>query len=448
MRNLLSLLVLTVCTFMLTVPAVADTELQLRSGATWRGDVGDTVTVTYVERGVEITQVGELTFISERPMYITIKTDIAGRKAEKTVFGADIKLLETSTGEEESGEKTGDARPGNRGESGRFRPEGRKAAPGSRIGAGKEVPRDDQGRPIGVFMLPLEGGVGQTFRHDEIIELGRYIDENYGPGQTIVLFVNSNGGLVLEALDIAEAIHEIRKRHRVVAWVDKAISAGCMTAMSCYEIYFRTAATAGSVTTLVGSTSLQGPQVAEHVEHFAELAEKSGYSEHIARSMKLNKHMCSYDRDEETGEVTFYGDLRGEFDLSTADQNLSFNSNNALHAGFSKGTADTGEELAELLGMPQWVEIDDYGRRIAKRWADKYESLQERFQFINAEFQIKDAGADPIRRLKTQINLVKEVLRNFDRHERITMLSFGAKEAWEERLDEMQYQLRQMTRRR
>ena len=42
--------------------------------------------------------------------------------------------------------------------------------------------------------------------------------------------------------------------------------------------------TAGSVTTLAGNVSLQGPEVERHVEHFAELAEKSGYSEHVARS--------------------------------------------------------------------------------------------------------------------------------------------------------------------
>ena len=49
-----------------------------------------------------------------------------------------------------------------------------------------------------MFVLPLEGGVGQEFRHDEIVELTKYIDKNYGPGQTIVLYINSNGGLVLE----------------------------------------------------------------------------------------------------------------------------------------------------------------------------------------------------------------------------------------------------------
>jgi aspartyl-tRNA synthetase len=35
------------------------------------------------------------------------------------------------------------------------------------------------------------------------------------------------------------------------------------------------------------------------------IAREAGYSEHIARSMKLKKYMCSYDKDEETGEIDF-----------------------------------------------------------------------------------------------------------------------------------------------
>jgi ATP-dependent protease ClpP protease subunit len=451
MKKFLSILLVAVAVLSVAAPAMADVELRLRTGATWRGDVGDMVRVVYTERGVEIEQMGEVTFVSTSPAYITIKTDIAGKLREKTIFGADIRKLEGA-------EKKDEADPGRGGtdKPDRFRPESRRAAPGSALGAGAgaaDVPRDDLGRPIGVFVLPLEGGVGQEFRHDEIVKLTEYIDENYGPGQTIVLYINSNGGLVIESFDIAEAIFEARKRHRVVAWVDKAISAGCMTAMSCYEIYFRSAATAGSVTTVQGTRSVQ-TDLERIVEEFVEVAEKSGYSEHIARSMKLNRFVCSYDKDPETGEITFYGDLRGEFKLSTDSQNLAFNSNNALHSGFSKGTADTGPELAKLLGMPKWVEIDDYGRRLAKSWQDEYKRVQEQFADIQYELQNKNQfTGDQLVVMNTQLQAMKKIVRMYDRYPRLTWLTFGGqspeqgKEAWEQQVEELQRQIAMMRRR-
>lgn len=445
MKKYLSILLVMVAAFAIVAPATADVELRLRTGATWRGDIGDTVRVVYTERGVEIEHTGEVTFVSTSPMYITIKTEIAGKVREKTIFGADIKKLEDAA--KEVVDPAGGSGPES---SDRYRPKTKRLVPGSNLG-NDDVPRDDLGRPIGVFVLPLEGGVGQEFRHDEIVELTAYIDKNYGPGQTIVLYINSNGGLVIESFDIAEAIFEARKRHRVVAWVDKAISAGCMTAMSCYEIYFRSAATAGSVTTVRGTQSVQ-TDLERIVEGFVEVAEKSGYSEHIARSMKLNRFMCSYDKDPETGEVTFYGDLRGEFDLSTDEQNLAFNSTNAEHSGFSKGTADTGPELAKLMGIPKWVEIDDYGRTIAKEWAEEYKRLQEDFADIQYELQFKNqqGGSSQLVVMNTQLQAMKKIVRYYDRHPRLTWLTFGGaspedgKEAWERQIEELQRAIARM----
>lgn len=426
MKKSLLILVALMATLLVAPSVLADDiELRLKSGATWRGAIGDKVEVTYVERGVEITQAGTMLFVSTSPAYITFETEVAGKMVEKTVFGGDIKGIAATSGKKdpEVNKPTGGRRhvPG--------KP---RRAPGSGLGSpadagGKDIPRDDLGRPLGVFVLPLEGGVGQEFRHDEIKKMIKYVDDNYGPNQNIVLYINSNGGLVLESLDIADTIHEARKRHRIVAWVDKAISAGCMTAMCCDEIYFRSQATAGSVTTLAGGTSLQGAEVERHVEHFAELAEKSGYSEHVARSMKLNRHETSYDKDPVTGEITWYGDLRGEFDLSNKDQNLSFNADNALHSGFSKGTADTGEELAELMNLPQWYEISDFGREIAKDWAEQYKRLQRQFEDIQYDLQERNQRTgDPILVLSTQKKAIQKIIRSLKKHPRITWLTFSA----------------------
>ena len=62
-----------------------------------------------------------------------------------------------------------------------------------------------------VLYLPLEGGVGQEFRHQEIVKIGEYADElSPGGGAIIVLKINSNGGLVAESIKINDTIRDIR----------------------------------------------------------------------------------------------------------------------------------------------------------------------------------------------------------------------------------------------
>jgi hypothetical protein len=269
----------------------------------------------------------------------------------------------------------------------------------------------------------MEGMVGVEFRHDEIEAIGKEADK-YGDGQIIVLLINSNGGLVFEALQITEAIRELQKRHRVIAWIKKAISAGCSTAMSCREIYFQTEGTAGSVTTLMGGPSAPEPIQEKHAEDLVKLAVGSGYSEHIARAMKMNKYMVSYDKDPVTGEVTWYGDTSGEFVLSDDKHNLTFTSSNALHSGFSKGTADTEEELAKLLDLPKWHEVSDYGRRIAENWQHTAERAQEEIpRLISRMVYWKSGSLDSEEVLGARIQIISELVRWWDRAPNVCMMS-------------------------
>lgn len=416
---------------------LADVEVRLKDGTSWRGDIGDAVEITFLERGVEVTMTG--TVAQAESLYVVIDGELAGRSGRKVIMRTDVVKMSAKSAAAERD----DDRP---------RRPGRDRDASADDGAKKDVPRDDMGRELGVFVLPLEGGVGQTFRHNEIEMIGEKADE-YGPGQTIVLVIDSNGGLVLESIAINETIHEVRKRHRVVAWIRKAISAGCSTAMACEEIYFMSEGAAGSVTTVRGTQSLGEDEAAPHVEDFVRLARASGYNEWIARAMKLNKYMVSYTKDPETGEVTWYGGVEGEWEpggpgevvLSDEDQNLTFNASNALDCGFSKGTADTPEELAELLGLPQWHEISDYGREIAAEWKETHDRVTERLQKIQAELQYKGSSGGPEVQLRTQIRLLEEVLRYAKQY---PLLTLGIDErALERQIEEMKRRLAMMNRR-
>ena len=87
--------------------------------------------------------------------------------------------------------------------------------------------------------------------------------------------------------------------------------------------------------------------------------------------------LLSYDKDAGTGEVTWRNDLSGEHVLSDEESNLVFTSGMATDCGFADGIADTGEELAELLDLGEWREIDTFGRSIAKDWQDTVKKAEE-----------------------------------------------------------------------
>ncbi|MEC8115125.1 MAG: hypothetical protein VXZ63_11585 [Planctomycetota bacterium] len=280
--------------------------------------------------------------------------------------------------------------------------------------------KDASGEPT-VLYLPLEGGVGQEFRHQEIERIGQLADElSPGGGAIIVLKINSNGGLVAESIQINTRIREIKARgHRVVAWIRKAISAGCNTAMACDEIVFNPLGTAGSVTTVLGTASVDEAQDPEVMEHLIMTAKESGYSEHVARSMKLNRYMTAYAKDPETGKVHWYGGVDGNWYeplpegavvLSNENQNLSFNASNALACGFSRATCINLGEVAGYLNLPrgEWYVSNNLGEKIAKKWADTYAECTDRLQQSSVEWELKGTADGGAGVLKSRIQILRE----------------------------------------
>ena len=151
--------------------------------------------------------------------------------------------------------------------------------------------------------MPWEGPVGIEARHDEIQEIIEEADK-YGPGQIIVLQINSPGGLVIEGDKIHETLKDVKKRHRVVAWVKEAISAAAFASLHCDEIYFMQVGAMGSAVMFAGQTAISGDELNAWLEKFSEVAEIGGRDPIIARCMVTRTAMASYDKDSETGKVT------------------------------------------------------------------------------------------------------------------------------------------------
>jgi hypothetical protein len=128
--------------------------------------------------------------------------------------------------------------------------------------------------------------------------------------------------------------------------------------------------------------------------------------------MVLAKPVLTYTKDPITGKPTFHDKitgLPGEVVLSDEKDNLTFNASNALDSGFSKGTADTPEELAPLLGLKEWYEISDYGVKIATAWEKLYEECQKDFAFQQKRLEIQRAGGAE-EQIAVQIQIMEKIL--------------------------------------
>jgi hypothetical protein len=145
-----------------------------------------------------------------------------------------------------------------------------------------------------------------------------------------------------------------------VAWVREAISAAAVSAMVCDEIYFRRDGVLGAAMVIGGGDSPYGGALEKFREELGAAIEKNGRPRAVFEAMVLAKPVLTYTKDPATGKVTFHGrrtGAPGEVVLSDEKDTLAFNAGNSLDCGFSKGTADTGAELAPLLGLKEWLLI-------------------------------------------------------------------------------------------
>jgi len=203
-----------------------------------------------------------------------------------------------------------------------------------------------------VVLVDLSGGLGETAFASAVTEAGQMADAG-GPGQIIVLEIDSFGGLVTELYKFVDAIRAVRERHRVVAWVRQAISGAAVTSMQCNEIYFRSMGALGAATMIHGPVSADS-EIDKFLTDMGDIIEKNGRPRSVFEAMVKAKAVLTYTKDPATGKSTFHDKitgLPGEVVLSDEKEKLTFNASNALDCGFSKGTADSLEQLAPLLGL-------------------------------------------------------------------------------------------------
>ncbi len=355
----------------LTVSAFADDVVVLKNGKTYRGQL-----------------------IEETKDIVRMKVDVGGIPQTLTFWRDDIQSLTRNVAED--GKPDADARPA--------RPSTGDAAKGA-------SPADADLVNKKVFVIPMHGGVGQTFRQDkleEAINAARPLKPD-----VIVLEINSPGGALSEVYKLRDYLQKVRDEFRIVVWVKSAISAAAMTSMMCREMYFMKEGHIGAATAWYsdgsGAKSLQGEELEKWVSEACKFAEAAGYHPFITRAMIDPKYILTAKVDElPNGDrrVTFYDDYGdGREILCREGEILTLTASQCERYKISLGTVDDKEEFARMLNLSGWVEVSDAGRKILTNWKTLYEQFDEQFTKYIIEYNNPSATIDD------KIRIVRELMR-------------------------------------
>lgn len=202
----------------------------------------------------------------------------------------------------------------------------------------------------------------------------------------VVFRVNSGGGALLEIQKLSDVIEsQYKPKFRVVAWIESAISAAAMTSHCMEEIYLMRRGNYGACTGWSGQlVAVKGRQLEEVLYMMEKISARGKHDPQIMRAMQIMEPLsCTID---ENGDVHWFQNLDGEYIVNPKERILTFNSETALKYKFSKGTADTIEELGKAMG---YTEINWVGKQIpgVQYPVCAAEELQRSFRAKTAEAQ-------------------------------------------------------------
>jgi len=175
----------------------------------------------------------------------------------------------------------------------------------------------------------------------------------------VVLRITSGGGYGMEVQKISDVVHnEFKKRWRTVGWIETAISAAAMSAHCLEENYLTTNGNYGACTGFYGSLDkpVEGFELQQSLAQMERISSRGGYNPLIMRAMQIQQPLSATILP--TGEVKWYGDATsGEILVNRDNEILTFDHVLAEKVKFSKGTADTLDQLTKLMGYQEvnWV---------------------------------------------------------------------------------------------
>lgn len=207
---------------------------------------------------------------------------------------------------------------------------------------------------------------------------------------TVILKIDSYGGLVTSALDISRFIKQQTDLHTIAYVHQKAISAASMIAIACNEIIMEPHAQIGDSGVIRGDGQpLEGTERAKMeslvVEDFRDSAVRNGYSVPMVEAMVVMSVEVYYIEHAETGErrlvngpeyrrLTQAGTFADSpwkpvegvrYPVDSAESLLTLNTDLAIMFGLAKEKHPTIEAFAASRGLDVIATLDpDFGERV------------------------------------------------------------------------------------
>jgi len=227
-------------------------------------------------------------------------------------------------------------------------------APATRASAGSSA-----------VIVGLDGEINEFTRASVIsrIEQARKLGAD-----TVILRLNTPGGMVLPAMEISRYIKRQDDLH-IIAFVDEmAYSAGALISLACDAIYMQPGSFLGDSAPIVPGGSLEGAERAKAesplLAEFRDSAMRNGYDPLLAESMVQYGIVVHY-VENEAGERRFVNATEYERLIKEGwkpvegvrnpvdgpNELLTVNADEAQKLGLSKGQFPTAEALAEALGL-------------------------------------------------------------------------------------------------
>lgn len=215
----------------------------------------------------------------------------------------------------------------------------------------------------------------------------------------VVVRINSGGGYLAELEKFHEVFqNEYKRKFRVVAWVESAISAAAMSPWVIEEFYMMPEGNIGACTGWFGNLqAVKGVELLE-VLHMMERVSKLGKRDpKIMRAMQIQEPL-SCNIDTETGNVTWFQDNSGQYLVNKGNEILTLNSRDAVKFKFAKAVAATPDELAKAMNInevewagQQAIAYIDKNMRENDRADKKWQEIAEKYIIaISAAAQLPD----------------------------------------------------------
>jgi hypothetical protein len=237
---------------------------------------------------------------------------------------------------------------------------------------------------------------------------------------TVIIRVNSGGGLVYEMLQLQETFEEYKKKFRTAVWIESAISAAVMGPWVIEEFYMMPEGNMGSATMWSGAMQAGSGAGLEQMFIAMEKASLSGKKDFkVMRAMQVMAPLSA--NIDENGRVTFFQDLSGQYIINPEGRVLTMNAADAVKFGIAKGIAGTREELVKAMGLTEVEWAGEDATALIDRSIRDNDRIQNQFQDTMGRYQNAVSAAQGMQgtRRRQEVGVARQRLAELRRMTRI-----------------------------